>query len=207
MIPDSSAGTSESATTALGPSYVPELWTYRYEPGELVAPYGDDTTYRDGLGWLWETCCTVEDWGAGAAYGRKFTPPGKTYVAVDGSPESAPHVDHVSELHAWRIRMPRTYPDGIFIRHVLEHDLNWRQVLTDALSFFVRRMVLVTFTPFTSGPTRPLRPPGDYRYDLSFNTAELTSHFDGFRWRMQGYRDRERLQYGQEHLFRIERAS
>jgi hypothetical protein len=184
-------------------SYDPSLWTYRYAEGEDVAPYGDDTTYRDGLGWLYETCDTVEDWGAGAAYGRRFVPLGKGYLAIDGSAESAPFVDHVCDLKAWR---PADPPDGIFIRHVLEHDLAWHEILFRALSVFTKRLALVVFTPFEDGPTRPLRPEGDCRYDLAFNMGDLTGMMLPFRWSVDSYLDRPALQYGQEHLFRVERA-
>ena len=39
-------------------------------------------------------------------------------------------------------------PDGIFMHHVLEHDLRWRIILRNALTSFRRRMVLVVHTPF-----------------------------------------------------------
>lgn len=186
------------------PSYVPDLWTYRYAPDEPVAPYGDDTTYRDGLGWLWENSWIVEDWGAGAAYGRKFTPLGGIYVAIDGSPESAPYVDHVCDLRAYE---PATsQPDGIFLRHVLEHNLDWQVILDRALLRCRKRLALVVFTPFSDGPTRRLRPEGDYRHDLSFNYAELTRSFDrgGFDWRVEDYCNRPSLQYGEEHMFKVQ---
>jgi hypothetical protein len=181
--------------------YTPEIWTYDYPDQSSVLPFGgDDITYAKGLGWLYEGCETVQDWGCGPAFGRRFRPHGKHYIGVDGSPSSAGLADVVCELTAWH---PDPKPDGIFMRHVLEHnERNWAGILRNALESFTRRMVLVTFTPFTAGETHRIRPPGDPYCDLAFNYKELTTKLDGYRWRVEALPTD--TQYGGETIFYIE---
>jgi hypothetical protein len=179
--------------------YMPEIWRYDYPDDADVQPFGDDTTYRKGLGWLYEECDTVQDWGAGPAYGCRFCPTGKAYLAVDGSPSSRGLADEVCELTAYK---PFRLPDGIFMRHVLEHnEFGWRELLAHALESFSKRFCLVIFTPFSQGETHRLRPPGDPYCDLSFNFGELTACLDGFRWRAEALETG--TQYGSETLFYV----
>jgi hypothetical protein len=199
--------------TAMESSYIHELWTYRYADGEDVRPFGDTFSYEMGLGWLWEACGSVEDWGAGPAYGRRYTPEGRRYLAVDGSPEAAPYVDVAANLRDWPPDVPVSQaqfavpPHGVFMRHVLEHNYDWRVILERALDRFDRRMVLVMFTPFAEGPTHQLRPSDDDYRDLSFNFDELTEPIrarSDLIFSHQTYTGRP-IQYGQETIFRIER--
>lgn len=181
--------------------YTPGLWAYDTRDKDNLRPFGDETTYRMGLGWLYDKCQTVQDWGAGVAYGRRFCPPGKSYLAIDGSPTSASFVDVLSELTAWR---PDPLPDGIFMRHILEHNRNnWADILDHALESFTLRFCLVIFTPFTSGETAPLRPPGDLYTDLAFNYTDLTDRLEGYRWNVVALPTE--TQYGSETLFFIQR--
>lgn len=180
--------------------YTPEIWTYQYPDPAAVRPFGDDTTYRMGLGWLYEGCEYVQDWGCGPAYGRRFCPPDRFYTGVDGSPDSAPLSDVVCELTAWD---PKPKPQGIFMRHVLEHnEFNWDRILDHALQSFTQRLCLVVFTPFTNGATSRLRPPGDPYCDLALNYFELTGHLGDFRWRAEALPTD--TQYRSETLFYVE---
>jgi hypothetical protein len=183
--------------------YTPELWGYEDRDPADVHPFGDETTYVMGLGWLYRECETVQDWGAGPAYGRRFCPEGKSYFAVDGSPTSEPFVDLVCELSAWR---PDPKPDGIFMRHILEHNnTGWKDLLAHALDSCTKRFCLVIFTPFTGAATRPMRPAGDRYWDLTFNFAELTQQFGDRRWRTEALPTG--TQYGSETLFYIEQPA
>lgn len=170
-----------------------------YVGGAAIRPFGDTTTYERGLGWLDEVCETIEDWGAGLAWGRQYVKKAQ-YKAIDHSPSSAKFVDEVSPLDVWQ-----SDPDGIFMRHVLEHNWGWRDILENALVSFAKRMVLVTFTPFSAGDSFPNRPAGDPYLDLSINRTELTD--------MMGtllVRDEQLAtdtQYRQEHMFFLSRES
>jgi hypothetical protein len=181
-------------------SYVPELWQYTDWQGREIPPFGDATTYITGLSWLYETCDDVEDWGAGMAYGRRFCPEGKRYFAIDGSPSSAPFVDLVINLREYEPLKP---PEGIFMRHVLEHNLDWREILEHALAAFTKRFCLVLFTPFSvTGQTYPLRALSDDYRDLAFHLADLTREFrrvPDLRWHMAALQTN--TQYGWEQVF------
>jgi hypothetical protein len=184
-------------TTAGG--YTPEIWGHKFPSRDEVQPFGDDVTYERGLGWLYEGCRDVQDWGAGPAYGRRFCPPGKGYLAVDGSAKNAEYSDVIADLTEWE---PDPLPDGIFMRHVLEHnEFGWRELLRHALRSFSIRFCLVVFTPFSDGGTRRLRGIGDPYCDLSFSFAELTGQMAGYNWRSEVLPTA--TQYGSEALFYV----
>lgn len=176
----------------------PAIWDYAPWQGREIQPFGDETTYARGLGWL-AGLQSVQDWGAGMAYGRRFVPEGR-YTAIDSSPSSVPFADVNADLETYR---PAPLPEGIFMRHVLEHNPHWRQVLGNALDCFTRRFVLVIFTPF--GPqTTPLR--AEPWFDISFRKDDL----DEFFWRDDMDVREEHLatgtQYSVEHIYYVERC-
>lgn len=175
----------------------PALWDYGEWRDREIRPYGDETTYRMGLGWLAETCKTIEDWGAGLAYGRRFAPEGVTYTAIDSSPSSEPWVDVIADLRDYA----SPGPDGIFMRHVLEHNLDWEKILANALGSFRKRMVLVIFTPF-GRETRPLS--AGAILDQSFCKDDLDKMLSPFEVREE--HARTDTQFGSEHVYYIERA-
>ena len=63
------------------------------------------------------------------------------YWGIDLDPSVS--ADHTADLATYT-----STADGLFMRHVLEHDLRWRSLLRNALASFRRRMVLVLHTPF-----------------------------------------------------------
>lgn len=180
--------------------YRPQIWEYQDRDPADLQPFGDETTYKVGLGWLFEECDYVEDWGAGVAYGRRFCPEGKTYFAVDGSPTSEPYVDKVSHLLA---HQPDRLVEGIYMRHILEHNPEeWKRILDKALITFTKRFCLVMFTPFAVGERRQLRPHGDPYYDVSFTIDDIRDCLDGYRWYLNAMPTN--TQYGGETIFFVE---
>lgn len=185
----------------MGHPYRPQIWEYETRDPANLQPFGDEITYKMGLGWLYETCDYVEDWGAGVAYGRRFCPEGKTYFAVDGSPTSEPYVDKVSNL---LLHTPSRPAEGIFMRHILEHNPDeWRRILDHALTSFAKRFCLVLFTPFSQGQRRLLRQEGDPYYDLSFTPDDIRSCLDEeYRWFLNAMPTN--TQYGGEVIYFVE---
>ena len=163
------------------------------------ARYGDDTTYREGIAFL-DGHGTIEDWGCGPGYARRFVRE-SGYVGVDGSPSSA--ADKVVDLRAYTSRT-----ECIFMRHVLEHNHEWRRILANAVASFTRRMVLVIFTPFAE-TTRvvAVSPHGKLVKaavpDISFRKADLTAFFSDCRYAEESVTTG--TQYGREHIFYIEK--
>lgn len=170
------------------------MWDYTEWQGREPKPYGDEVTYRIGLGWLDRACMDIEDWGAGLGYGRQFVTTAD-YTAIDSSPTSKPWVDVIENLED-----RASSPDGIFMRHVLEHNANWEQVLENAVESFQKRMVLVMFTPFlhVTGPT-----PGRDRLDICFRREDLTDWFAPYL--IAELDVVTNTQYGREHLFFLSR--
>ena len=103
-------------------------------------PYGDPTTYKLGADFLAD-CDTVEDWGCGKGYLTNFIDPGR-YRGIDGS--NTPFADAVEDLAHYR---PPRDPEGIFMRHVIEHDYRWRTILQNAVDSATKKLVLILFTP------------------------------------------------------------
>lgn len=107
-------------------------WIHHYR-------YGVEESYEVGMKWL-APCATVEDWGCGPAYSKRYRK--GTYLGLDGT---AGFCDRVVDLRTYRSSVP-----GIFMRHVLEHNHDWKQIIEGALASFTERMSLIFFTPWQS---------------------------------------------------------
>lgn len=129
-----------------------------------TASYGDDTTYRIGAAFL--ESLSIEDWGCGLGWFKKFHAGG--YVGIDGSKSEASDV--VGDLSG----RTQASPEGIFMRHVLEHNENWQVILRNAVRAFRRRMAIAVFTPFDEKTTR-LTVPWAPIPDLSLARADFAS--------------------------------
>jgi len=103
--------------------------------------YGDETTYRLACRWLDDVCKTVEDWGCGCAYAKRFFNLAK-YKGIDGSQNEYADVVGVD------LADYKSDCDGLLLRHVLDHNLQWEQILVNALKSFNIRMSLVFFRQF-----------------------------------------------------------
>jgi hypothetical protein len=99
--------------------------------------YGVEDSYKVGMGWL-KDCEVVEDWGCGPAYSKNYRV-GK-YIGVDGTEGFC---DKQAALESYTSEV-----EGIFMRHVLEHNLSWKPILENALRSFTKRMSLIFFTPW-----------------------------------------------------------
>lgn len=97
--------------------------------------YGLEDTYLIGMDWL-SGCASVEDWGCGGGGAKRFCK--VPYVGIDGS--AGPCTDKIVDLRYFQSAAP-----GLFMRHVLEHNRDWKAVLTNALTSFTKRMSLIMF--------------------------------------------------------------
>jgi len=99
--------------------------------------YGETPTYELAAKFL-EDCETVEDWGCGAGGFLRFC---DRAIGVDGS--NTPHaqkkfidlVNYTSES------------DGIHVRHVLEHNYEWKKILNNILKSARKKIVITMFIP------------------------------------------------------------
>lgn len=152
------------------------VWYDRLGPDDVGATYGDPATYYVAAAFL-TGCAEIEDWGCGRGGFKTFCP--GRYIGVDGT--KSPAVDVVAELGAYR-----SSPDGILLRHVLEHNYNWPRVLEAAVASFRRKLCIVLFTPFadTTRELRHNRKSGVDVPDLSLPKAEIEAKLAGLQWRL-----------------------
>ena len=168
-------------------------WLRTYAAAGEPFSYGDDTTYVRGFAFL-EDCETVEDWGCGTGYARRFRE-GRQYTGVDGS---APGwADRTADLRTYESSLP----DGIFMRHVLEHNRDWELILANAVASARSRLALIIFTPFQD-ETRQIGGSEDIP-DLGFRKTDLLGFLTGFSVAEEHLETA--TQYGQEHVFCAER--
>ena len=191
-------GKVEAARERFGGSMLGR-WSRMYSVKSIAKAraYDDSETYRLGAEWLVGPCATVEDWGCGRGWARQFFP-SVSYVGVDGT--ASPHADVVADLREYRSQV-----DGIFMRHVLEHNVDWRLVLDNALASARLRMTLVFFTPF-AGEETYLRGGGWVAVpDLAFTREQIAERIEaaGATFAYDDL-DSPRTQYGVESLYRIE---
>src|SRR5262249_19025715 len=131
----------------------------------------DDVSYSKGIGFL-DGHGTIEDWGCGFAHAARFVKQ-SAYVGIDGS---SAYADAIADLSTYTSDV-----ECIFMRHVLEHNANWRRILKNAISSFRKRMALIIFTPLgettrqiaTSSVLTSIPVP-----DISFKKEDLTVFFE-----------------------------
>jgi hypothetical protein len=148
-----------------------DKWNSSYKNLNKPEPYGDTITYRLGARWL-KDCEVVEDWGCGAGWFKQFC---KTiYIGIDGS--DTPFANKKADLVHYESSV-----DGIFMRHILEHNHEWRAVLENALRSFEKRMCLILFTPLTDKTTVIATNPGYGNVpDISFAMSDLEELFSRY---------------------------
>lgn len=137
------------------------VWNATDEP----VPYGLSPTYEFGAAWL-EPCALVEDWGCGRGWLSTLVAPDR-YRGVDGS--ASPFAAVVADLTEYRSQAP-----GVFMRHVLEHNESWSEILANAAASARERLFIALFTP-TGRTTRQIAwndNPGVP--DISFRLRDLT---------------------------------
>jgi hypothetical protein len=165
-------------------------WDYR---NTEQFSYGDDTTYRKGMSFL-DGYGTVEDWGCGTAYAKRFLK-SSNYLGIDGS--KSDFVDKVVDLRSYT-----SEADCIFMRHILEHNRDWPKILSNAVNSFQKRMVLIIFTPF-SDETREMDTTGVAVPDISFRKEDVTTFFKHYKCTEESLTTD--TQYNVEHVFYIEK--
>jgi hypothetical protein len=150
------------------------LWNDAYRGATAVQPYGDITTYLKGAEFL--KGLALEDWGTGLGWMRQYCKDVE-YVGLDGS--RTPFANLVVDLCSYRSHTP-----GLFMRHVLEHNRRWREILINAVASFQHRMVLVTFSPYQTDQTRILAEheytPGSFIPDIGFLREDLVREFSPY---------------------------
>ena len=161
------------------------------------APYSDTVTYEMGAAYL-ASCGVVEDWGCGKGWFKTLLPETCLYVGVDGT--ETPFADRVVDLTEYESSV-----EGIFMRHVLEHNPEWGKVLDNALASFTEKMVLVIFTPFAKDTNAIAHNELLDVPDISFRKDDITSRFGDITWRMEEVATKS--QYDVEYVFYLSKEN
>lgn len=173
-------------------------WVWHKDVDDKLA-YGDTLTYSLGAEFL-NDCELVEDWGCGTCFMSTVLDPKVIYVGVDGS--YSKFANRIVDLATYRTFQR---PDGIFMRHVIEHNTQWKQILENAVASFNKKMVLVIFTPINATQTTTLsRDPTIGVPDISFSLVDLLSCLSGLKFNVEEVITD--TVYGKEHVFYIERS-
>src|ERR1035437_2226879 len=155
------------------PSAALGRWDSHYADLKNPEPYGQSLTYLTAAAFV-EDLESVEDWGCGKGWLKTcMTGPAK-YRGIDGS--HSPFADEVDDL-ATR----QTDCDGVVLRHVLEHNDNWQDILDNAVRCARKRLCIVLFTPLADETTVLMREP-DYG-NVPVISFKLTDLCDRIRLR------------------------
>lgn len=172
------------------------LWDRWYADLTEPAAYGDTVTYGQGARWL-SDCSRVADWGCGKGWMRRFVDPDR-YLGIDGS--ASPFADVVADLRSYRQPSP-----GVFLRHVLEHNRDWRTVLDNACASATERLFLVLFTPLVDVTTEIAFAEDPGVPDIAFALGDLTGIIEAHRLNWDADTIPTDTQYGTETMIRCRR--
>jgi len=172
-----------------------DKWNQWYKdlPQEpTIGLYGDSLTYELGAEFL-KDCEIVEDWGTGTG---AFKLHRKDAIGIDGS--NTPQADKKVDLIEYTSSC-----DGIFMRHVLEHNKEWVKILANALKS-AKKICVIVSTPFTDKTTELTEISArnkDYGVDVKSYSLDLRE----FNRILKGYKVKKEV-HGGDTIFYIERV-
>lgn len=169
-------------------------WAKAYERQNSDHRYGDTRSYEFIEGFL--RGLDTEDWGCGLGTFQKYHQGG--YAGVDGTKTPFCHV--VADLRERKSNVP-----GILLRHVLEHNVDWRTILKNAIESCQKTLVVVLFTPFQT-ETKQISWSDEVGVpDIGFSYADLRKELPKD---VEEYLDipSPSTQYGIEHIFVVRKT-
>ena len=122
----------------------------------------------------------------------------KNYIGIDGS--DTKHADVKADLTKYVSEC-----EGLYMRHILEHNFEWKSILENACKSFTKKMVLVLFTPLVEKTTticiNSINVP-----DISFCKKDITDIFDKYdiNYSMETIKN-SATQYNIEYIFYLEK--
>lgn len=167
--------------------------------------FGDEITYHRAAQFLAD-CEQIEDWGCGFGWFSKIMSGHSDAHVQNLDGTKTDYSDRQVNLCCYRSRA-----EGILLRHVLEHNHNWRQVLENALHSFQRKLVIVTYTPFTEETHNR----GDHEFEdgtrvpvISFRLEDLQECFKKYpEISVSEERIQTNTEFRDERLFYLEKMN
>lgn len=143
--------------------------------------YGGNQTYSEPIAWFDEVGGVLEDWGCGCAYAKRFVKR-CNYVGLEGSCN-----DYADRCDV-DLRTYTSKADCILLRHVLDHNEDWRSVLANGVQSFQKRMVVILLHDL--GPeTKVIIRHGSVKFpgvvDMQFRREDLVPYLSPFLVREQ----------------------
>lgn len=172
-----------------------------YESRTQQFPYDDTPSYDVIAGWL-DGHGLVEDWGCGVGWAKRYFEQSE-YVGLDGA--WSRWCDLQVDLRTYRSTVP-----CVMMRHVLEHNADWRIIAANFAASWIERAALALFIPpqpeelDVGGPDWPVP-------DLALAGPELMAILDvgddvDFEYVDLRYPPEESIQWGWEGVVLMERA-
>ena len=163
--------------------------------------YGETHTYELGYHFL-KDCNQIEDWGCGCGGFKRLINPNDNikYIGIDGS--NTPFLDIKADLTEYI-----SNTEGIFMRHILEHNYEWKKILINACNSFTKKMCLILFSDFvdnTKEIAHNLKHGVDVP-DIAFSKKELFEVFDNLNIKYKIESFNTNTGYNIEHVFYLEK--
>jgi len=176
-------------------------WDSVYEQNSPPKMYSDDKTAERGAEYLdIPSVKTIEDWGCGWGGFKNYIGSHQRYVGIDGS--QTPAADKIVDLETYKSEV-----DAIYMRHVLEHNPGWKNILENAVQSFTKHLVIVIFTPFQEDETRIIQEydnwngTGQTMVDIGFKYEDITQCLGDLVFITENLKTP--TQYGVETIFYI----
>jgi hypothetical protein len=172
-------------------------WNNWYSGLSNLEPYGRTESYKIGADFL-KDCKEIEDWGCGKGWFRTAVSNNSRYIGLDGSHNK--FVDKHVDLEKYTSNI-----DGIFMRHILEHNYGWENILSNALKSFTKKMVLIIFTPWSEKETKQIGFTDSVGVpDLSFSRNDIEKYLSKLTYQYLEINSPETF-YGIEYIYLIEK--
>ena len=114
------------------------------KPGSFL--YGETETYKKAADFL-SDCSEIEDWGCGAGGFSRFVP---DVIGIDGSGTPFATKKYID------LKTYTSDCEAIHIRHVLEHNYMWANILENALKSARKKLVITMFIPLNNDITKEI---------------------------------------------------
>lgn len=169
------------------------LWSGWKDSGPIQL--GAVESYKQAIEWL-DGYGDIVDWGGGTGYAAQFVKE-SGYSVLDGSKSRVNNalVD-LATVHS--------VSDCILLRHVLEHNHDWQDILRNMVDSFRCRAAVVTFMPFSSGFTLVDREEREYIGSIGQSVPVLRLDRESFFSIVRPYLVAQR-QIGTEIVFGLEK--
>ena len=159
---------------------------------------GEDTTAIMAAEFL-KDCATVADWGCGWGGFKTHICSSQEYIGIDGS--NSPYADVIADLEEYTVPT-----EGILLRHVLEHNLNYEKILANAVAACTRKLCVVISTPFNPDRVKIIQTYDNYFgagqavHDLSLPSRDIMRYLSDCVVELK-FGIKTTTQYGEEHIF------